>query len=140
MSRRYSPTPIYPRARLSELCILGIDPGSRSTGYGVVTAAAGQLNYVASGRNPRSALTLGQARGVAIAAAVESSLPVFEYAARQVKLAVVGTGRANKQQVQHMVQVLLSLSGVPQADAADALAIAVCHVNTSPGNPAGTRV
>jgi crossover junction endodeoxyribonuclease RuvC len=82
-------------------------------------------------RNPQSALKLGQARGVAIAAAVAAELPVYEYAARQVKLAVVGTGRANKAQVQHMVQALLQLSGLPQADAADALAIAVCHVNTA---------
>ncbi len=81
-------------------------------------------------RNPQSALKLGQARGVAIAAAVSCELPVYEYAARSVKQAVVGTGRANKEQVQHMVQVLLRLSGVPQADAADALAIALCHVNT----------
>ncbi len=85
-------------------------------------------------RNAQSALKLGQARGVAIAAAVAAELPIYEYAARQVKLAVVGTGRANKVQVQHMVQVLLDLSGAPQADAADALAIAVCHVNTASGN------
>ena len=83
-------------------------------------------------RNAQSALKLGQARGVAIAAAVAAELPVYEYAARQVKQAVVGTGRANKNQVAHMVQVLLELSGIPQADAADALAIAVCHVNTLP--------
>lgn len=83
-------------------------------------------------RNPQSALKLGQARGVAIAAAVASQLPIYEYAARQVKQAVTGTGRANKEQVQHMIQILLDLSGTPQADAADALAIAVCHVNTVP--------
>ena len=83
-------------------------------------------------RNAQSALKLGQARGVAIAAAVAAKLPIYEYAARSVKQAVVGTGRANKEQVQHMVEVLLDLSGTPQADAADALAIAVCHVNTAP--------
>lgn len=153
-------------------CILGIDPGSRLTGYGVIRCTGGKLEYCASGcirtagaalparlgdiyrgvtalidqynpdefaiesvfmaRNAQSALKLGQARGVAIAAAVAGRLPIYEYAARQVKQAVVGTGRANKEQVQHMVQVLLELSGAPQADAADALAIAVCHVNTAP--------
>ena len=82
-------------------------------------------------KNAKSALTLGQARGVAIAAAVNFDLSVHEYAARQVKLAVVGTGKASKDQVQHMVSTLLELSGQPQADAADALAIALCHVNTS---------
>ncbi len=82
-------------------------------------------------KNASSALKLGQARGVAIAAAVAAGLPVHEYAARSVKQAVVGTGRANKEQVAHMVRVLLSLPGNPQADAADALAIALCHVNTS---------
>jgi crossover junction endodeoxyribonuclease RuvC len=151
--------------------VLGIDPGSRLTGYGIVDVARNRVSYLASGcirtqghalparlgdiyhsvgelirqyqpdefaienvflaRNAQSALKLGQARGVAIAAAVAADLPIYEYAARQVKLAIVGTGRANKEQVQHMVQVLLDLSGVPQADAADALAIAVCHVNTA---------
>ena len=153
-------------------CIIGIDPGSRLTGDGVIDVRGRQLSYRASGcirtqhkdmpqrlgeiyrgvadlisvykphelaiesvflaRNPQSALKLGQARGVAIAAAVAAELPIYEYAARQVKQAVTGTGRANKEQVQHMVQVLLDLSGAPQADAADALAIAVCHVNTVP--------
>ena len=82
-------------------------------------------------KNAASALKLGQARGVAIAAAVAQDLTVSEYAARRVKQAIVGTGRANKEQVAHMVRVLLNLPGVPQADAADALAIALCHVNTS---------
>ncbi|XOV85683.1 MAG: crossover junction endodeoxyribonuclease RuvC [bacterium] len=151
--------------------MLGIDPGSVVTGYGLINVRGRHSSYCASGcirtsgadfparlgqiyvgvkklidqyqpdefaienvflaRNPQSALKLGQARGVAIAAAVAAELPVFEYAARQVKLAVVGTGRANKAQVQHMVQAILQLSGLPQADAADALAIAVCHVNTA---------
>ncbi len=151
--------------------VLGIDPGSRLTGYGVLEVHRNRASYLASGcirteraavparlgdiyrgvadliqqyqpdefaienvfmaRNAQSALKLGQARGVAIAAAVAAELPIYEYAARQVKLAVVGSGRANKEQVQHMVQVLLDLSGQPQADAADALAIAVCHVNTA---------
>ena len=151
--------------------ILGIDPGSRRTGYGVIDCTGATPRYIASGcivtqggdlaprlgtiyygvteviasyqpnqvaiesvflaRNANSALKLGQARGVAIAAAVAADLPVAEYAAREVKLAVVGTGKAAKEQVQHMVQVLLELSGRPQADAADALAIALCHVNTA---------
>jgi len=82
-------------------------------------------------RNVDSALKLGQARGVAIAAGVAHGLGVHEYSARVVKRAVVGTGRAGKDQVQHMVRVLLDLPAAPQADAADALAIAICHVNTS---------
>lgn len=151
--------------------VLGIDPGSRFTGYGVVVKHQNKVEYLASGcinvaklgmydrlrhiysgiceiidqyqpeevaieqvfvaRNAKSALILGQARGVAIAAAVSRDLSVSEYAARQVKQAVVGTGKASKEQVAHMVQILLKLSGQPQADAADALAIALCHVNTS---------
>ena len=150
--------------------VLGIDPGSRTTGYGLIEAQRGSLQYVASGcvrtsgedmarrlaeiyrglgsviaehapdevaieqvfvaKNPQSAIKLGQARGVAIAASVAQELPIHEYAARRVKQAVVGTGKANKAQVQHMVCALLGLSGVPREDAADALAIAICHVNT----------
>jgi crossover junction endodeoxyribonuclease RuvC len=151
--------------------VLGIDPGSRITGYGVLEIDGQNMHYVASGcvrpasklmperlaeiyhgvneviathmpeilaienvflaRNPDSALKLGQARGVAIAAGVAQGLPVYEYAARRVKQAVVGTGKASKEQVQHMVRVILALPGTPAADAADALAIAICHVNTS---------
>ena len=152
--------------------VLGIDPGTRSTGYGVVEAVQGRVGYVASGcirpaagamaqrlgeihagvseliaahgaeqlaieevfmsRNPQAALKLGQARGVAMAAAVAVGLEVFEYAPRTVKKAVVGTGGATKAQVQHMVRILLNLrSGRLAADAADALAIAICHVNTA---------
>jgi crossover junction endodeoxyribonuclease RuvC len=151
--------------------ILGIDPGSRLTGYGVIEVSDRKVHYVASGcinaqqgemperlgiiyrsvsqiiaefapsecaiesvfmaKNAASALKLGQARGVAIAAAVAQDLIVSEYAARRVKQAIVGTGHANKEQVAHMVRVLLNLPGVPQPDAADALAIALCHVNTS---------
>ena len=151
--------------------ILGIDPGSRITGYGVIEVAGGSLSYIAAGRirppagampvrlgriyqdvaeligvhepqvlaiedvflahNPQSALKLGQARGVAIAAAVAANLEVFEYPARSVKKAVVGTGAATKTQVQHMVRILLNLGGLPAPDAADALAIAICHVNTA---------
>lgn len=151
--------------------ILGIDPGSRITGYGVLEVAGRDVRYLASGcirpaggtfverladiyrgveeiiavqqpaelaieevflaRNPASALKLGQARGVAIAAAVAQGLVVHEYAARKVKQTLVGTGRASKEQVQHMVRVILGLPAAPGTDAADALAIAICHVNTS---------
>ena len=151
--------------------LLGIDPGSVRTGYGVVELALRQPRYLASGcirpkarafperlaeiyrgvsaliaeyrprelaieevflaRNPQSALKLGQARGVAIAAAVAAGLPVQEYAARAVKQAVVGTGAATKAQVQHMVRVLLELDAEPPSDSADALALAICHINTA---------
>ena len=80
-------------------------------------------------RNAASALKLGQARGVAIVACVQHGLPVHEYAPTQIKQAVVGTGRADKVQVQHMVKVLLSLPASPPADAADALATALCHAH-----------
>lgn len=151
--------------------ILGVDPGSRITGYGVIRAEGRHIEYIDSGcirvgekpmaerlqtifqslatligeyrpqefaieqvfmaRNPDSALKLGQARGAAIVSAANSGLAVHEYSARQVKQAVVGKGGADKSQVQHMVQVLLSLSRKPQADAADALAIAMCHAHMS---------
>ncbi len=153
--------------------ILGIDPGSRVTGYGIINFVQGRSEYVSSGciriqgsalpeklkqifegvteiierwtpqefaieevfmaRNADSALKLGQARGAAIVAAVMQGLPVSEYAARKVKQAVVGNGGAEKAQVQHMVQSLLSLPGKPQSDAADALAIALCHAHTCQG-------
>ena len=83
--------------------------------------------------NPNSTLLLGQARGAAIAAAVLAGLPVSEYTAGQVKQAVVGAGRALKPQVQEMVRRLLALPGVPAADAADALAAAICHAHASTG-------
>lgn len=155
--------------------MLGVDPGSVSTGYGLIEARQDHLRYVASGcidtrrrggeaaafpqrlaqiyrgvgeviaahapsecaieevffaQNPQSALKLGQARGVAIAAAVGADLPVYEYAPRLVKQAVVGRGGATKTQVAYMVRVLLGLDVEPAADAADALAVAICHVNT----------
>lgn len=150
--------------------IIGIDPGSRITGYGIINWVGNTTEYVDSGciriqgdiladrlhqiykgvselilayspqhmaiekvfmaRNPDSALKLGQARGVAMVAGANEGLPVFEYSARQVKQAVVGKGSADKSQVQHMVTALLHLNKTPQADAADALAIALCHVNT----------
>jgi crossover junction endodeoxyribonuclease RuvC len=80
-------------------------------------------------RNVNSALKLGQARGVVLAAAARAGIDVAEYAARRVKQAVTGTGAASKVQVQHMVRVLLDLSAEPSSDAADALAIAICHAN-----------
>ena len=149
--------------------ILGIDPGSRVTGYGVVLDEGKGCRYVASGcirtgsgelpdrlqavfrgvrqiitehgpacmaieqvfmaRNADSALKLGQARGAAIVAGVEAGLIVSEYSATQVKQAIVGTGGADKQQVQQMVMRLLSLIEKPQIDASDALAIALCHAH-----------
>src|SRR5204863_1706550 len=79
--------------------------------------------------NPQSTLALGQARGTAICAAVLAGLPVAEYTALQVKQSVVGYGKAKKEQVQHMVKRLLALPGDPAADAADALACAICHAH-----------
>ncbi|MES2345722.1 MAG: crossover junction endodeoxyribonuclease RuvC [Chlamydiota bacterium] len=152
-----------------EETILGIDPGTRITGYGIVkagkqvldfgcirpplklsiherylfifngieylieryapTAVAIETQFVC--KNPQSAMKLGMARGVAILAATRKNIPVFEYAPKKAKLAVVGNGAASKQQVQKMIQLLLSLSTPPEPeDAADALAIALCHAHT----------
>jgi crossover junction endodeoxyribonuclease RuvC len=83
--------------------------------------------------NPQSTLLLGQARGAAICAAILKDLPVAEYTALQVKQAVVGNGHAAKEQVQDMVKRLLKLEGDPQADAADALACAICHAHGGQG-------
>ncbi|WP_286266710.1 crossover junction endodeoxyribonuclease RuvC [Thalassotalea atypica] len=152
--------------------ILGIDPGSRYTGYGVIEQQGRKFNYLGSGcikaissgndlasrlqtifagvseliiqfkpdmfaieqvfmaSNPDSALKLGQARGAAIVAATNSGLDIAEYSARQIKQSVVGTGAADKTQVQHMVKSILKLPGTPQADAADALAVALCHAHS----------
>ena len=147
--------------------ILGIDPGSQNTGYGIVDWQGGEARYVASGairtrgaefpprlrqifegvqelvreytpdevaiervfmhRNADSALKLGQARGAAICAAYSASPVVFEYAPREVKLAVVGQGGALKEQVQLMVKTLLRLQGEIGPDAADAIGLALCH-------------
>lgn len=152
--------------------ILGIDPGSRKTGFGIIDVIGSKTVYVTSGvirmsdtdslplrlktifdslsliigehrpqemaieqvfmaKNAASALKLGQARGAAIVAAAALNLPVFEYEARKVKQSVVGNGAADKLQVQHMVKTLLKLPASPQEDAADALAVGLCHVNTS---------
>jgi crossover junction endodeoxyribonuclease RuvC len=147
--------------------VLGIDPGSQCTGFGIVDATGPRLAYVASGvirtgqgdfasrlceifrgirlvvaqykpqeisiervflnRNPDSALKLGQARGAAICGAADSGAEIFEYATREIKLAVVGSGGAEKTQVQLMMKSILKLDGSLSADAADALAAAVCH-------------
>lgn len=149
------------------LRILGIDPGSRTTGYGVVDFDGGRPRYVASGcvksgdgsfcerlrtiycgvaelaaefqpqavaiesvfmhRNAMSALKLGQARSAALCATFGLDIAVHEYAPREIKQAIVGTGAATKDQVQHMVIALLNLQGRPLPDAADALATALCH-------------
>ena len=151
--------------------VIGVDPGSRKTGYGIIEISLSKINYVTSGhisvddegfpkrlgiiysevlelatnyevqemaiedvflaKNPNSALKLGQARGVAIAAGIAKDLEIFEYAARQVKKTIVGKGGASKAQIQHMVRVLLNLPGVPQSDAADGLAIALCHAHST---------
>jgi crossover junction endodeoxyribonuclease RuvC len=89
--------------------------------------------------NPQSTLALGQARGTAICAAVLAGLPVAEYTALQVKKSVVGNGHAGKEQVQHMVRHLLALPGAPAADAADALACAICHAHGARLGPLQTR-
>ena len=140
--------------------ILGIDPGSRTTGFGIIDVVGREQVYVVSGCiktikiselvatyrptvaavervfvnvNPAATLMLGQARGAAIAALVLRGLPVYEYTALQVKQAVVGQGKAAKEQVQHMVVQMLKLSGTPQADAADGLAIALTHALRNQG-------
>lgn len=88
------------------------------------------IEQVFVAKNAASALTLGHARGAAITACVQAGLDVFEYTPRAVKLAVVGTGGADKAQVQHMMRMLLGLTKSPPSDAADALAIALCHAHT----------
>ncbi len=171
----------YPASRLSPLAspqgrirVLGIDPGLRVTGFGVLDKTGNRLDYVTSGciktpaggdlalrlktileglneviagarpdqvalekvfvnQNPQSTLLLGQARGTAVCAAVLNNLPVSEYTALQVKQSVVGNGHAAKEQVQEMVKRLLALEGEPSADAADALACAICHAHGGQG-------
>jgi len=155
------------------MLVLGVDPGTAITGYGLVQEAEGQLQAVAYGaittpsdwalpqrllkiyrdltalireynptegaveqlffsRNVKTALAVGQARGVALLALAEGGLPVHEYTPLQVKQSVVGYGRAEKAQVQELVKLLLGLEVVPQPDdAADALAIAICHLHSA---------
>lgn len=150
--------------------ILGIDPGSRVTGYGVIDVHGDRTRHVASGcirlsdsgfterlneiytrigalcaefrpqavaieqvfmhRNADSALKLGQARAAAICGTFAGGAALHEYAAREVKQAVVGRGGAHKQQVQHMVRAILSLADEPPPDEADALAVAICHAHS----------
>jgi crossover junction endodeoxyribonuclease RuvC len=163
--------------------VIGIDPGSRITGYGLVDTDGFRHKYVSSGfiqikadtlgdklgiifseiskivstwqpesmaieqvfvkHNVDSALKLGQARGAAICAGVQAELPIGEYTPRAIKKAVVGSGAADKQQIQHMIQRLLGLDELPQSDEADALAIAICHAHhikvRSSGVAAGVR-
>ena len=150
--------------------ILGIDPGSRVTGFGLVKSSGSKVEYVYCdcirtnsadmqkrlktifdelcivieeyrpeevaieevfmGKNAGSALKLGQARGVALAACLVNNLSVAEYSARKVKQSVVGSGAATKSQVKRMVQILLGIKENIAEDSADALAIAICHINT----------
>jgi len=150
--------------------ILGIDPGSQKTGFGIISHEGSRSEYITSGiirlprtnlperlkiifdsvteiveqycpqelaieevfmaRDAKAAIKLGQARGAAIVACANRGMPVFEYAAKSIKQAVVGTGNADKQQVQHMVKALLKLPAAPPEDAADALAAALCHAHT----------
>jgi crossover junction endodeoxyribonuclease RuvC len=163
--------------------VIGIDPGSRITGYGVVDTDGFRHRYVTSGfirikadtlgdklgiifaevgkivttwkpesmaieqvfvkHNVDTALKLGQARGAAICAAVQAQLPIGEYTPRAIKKAVVGSGAADKLQIQHMIQRLLGLDSLPQSDEADALAIAICHAHhikvRTTGVATGTR-
>jgi crossover junction endodeoxyribonuclease RuvC len=88
------------------------------------------IEKVFMSRNPDSAIKLGQARGAAIVAAAVCELPVYEYSPNEIKQAVVGRGHATKDQVQHMVKVLLAMQGSLRADASDALAVAICHGHT----------
>ena len=154
--------------------IIGIDPGTKITGYGVIeacgikqqpidygcirppseasapdkylviyngidhllekyrpTAVAVETQFVY--KNVQSAMKLGMARGVILLACAKRKIPVFEYAPTKAKLAVVGTGSASKEQVQKMVQMLLELDKAPEPeDAADALALAICHAHSKP--------
>jgi len=154
--------------------VLGIDPGTANTGYGVVASAPGRLEALAAGvietsprtplerrladihtrvaelidehepdavavedlffgTNARSAFAVGQARGVVLLAAGQRAIPCTAYTPQQVKGAVCGSGRANKEQVARMVTALLRLHDQPKADhTSDALAVAVCHVNRAP--------
>ncbi|MDG2064775.1 MAG: crossover junction endodeoxyribonuclease RuvC [SAR324 cluster bacterium] len=155
---------------VDSLRILGIDPGSRKTGYGLIEHSGNRTRYLASGciklnvketlaerlhqlsseldklieefqpdcgavekiffaKNAQSALTLGHARGVILLKFSERQLVVHEYQALKVKQTVVGVGRADKNQIQHMVKILLNLQNKLQEDEADALAVAITHAH-----------
>jgi crossover junction endodeoxyribonuclease RuvC len=171
VSRGVAPGPAVRR-------ILGIDPGSRTTGYAVIDSDGHRSTHLTSGcirvahapwpdrlglifgqvaalvrehapqemaveqlifaRDPVAALKLGQARGAIICAALQGGVQVHEYSPKSVKQAVVGTGAAEKSQVQHMVRILLALEASPAEDEADALALALCHAH-SLGLPARKR-
>lgn len=166
--RRAAAVTVTPAA--TDCRILGLDPGSQRTGFGIIDCTAAGERHVASGciavagqemvvrlqriyaavlalveqhrpdmvaiervfvhRNPDSALKLGQARGVAMCAGVATGASLFEYAPRAIKMAVTGYGAAGKPQVAQMVCTLLLLADAPQADAADALAVALCHAQS----------
>jgi crossover junction endodeoxyribonuclease RuvC len=170
--RQFDPDAIRSQVPLStavRVRVLGLDPGSRRTGFGIIDCEGNEHTHIAHGciaaegaavatrlraifegvdrliatyqpheiaiervfvnRNVDSAMKLGQARGAALCA-VPGGTAVFEYAPRSIKLAVVGSGGAEKSQVAHMMQVLLRLAAVPGPDAGDALAVAVCHAHT----------
>jgi crossover junction endodeoxyribonuclease RuvC len=151
--------------------VIGIDPGSLITGYGVVEKNGGRLLHVDNGclttkrksslpdrllqiyeslmetieqfqpqaiaieeiffsKNVASALKLGESRGIALLAATQKKIPIFEYSTRVVKQAITGYGQASKEQIQQMVQRLLKLPEIAQVDASDALALAICHLNS----------
>lgn len=153
------------------LRIIGIDPGSRITGYGIVEKRGSSFVHIDNGclttrprdsiperleqihrgllevferyrpeaaaveevffaKNVASSIKLGEARGIALLAAVQSQVPVFEYATREVKQSVTGYGQATKDQIQKMVKSVLSLPQVAQEDASDALAVAICHLQS----------
>ncbi len=173
--------PLSAASRRPASVVLGIDPGTLVTGYGIIAQNGSTRRHIASGtipnpagspiaerlktiydglvsiiatyrptevaietafygKNARSALTLGQARGVSILAAVHHRLPLSEYAPREVKKAVVGNGNASKQQVQFMVKALLHLPGRAMAlDTSDALAVALCHIERAPHGAARSR-
>ena len=152
--------------------VLGIDPGTRITGYGIIEKSGSLLAHVENGclttrprdsvpsrleeiyrgilevlekfrpdvvaieeaffaKNVATSLRLGESRGVALLAASQKKLPIFEYAPREVKQAITGFGQATKEQVQEMVRRLLKLGEVAQEDASDALAVAICHSNSA---------
>jgi crossover junction endodeoxyribonuclease RuvC len=178
LSTPSGPLPGASQTRPVRRRILGIDPGSRTTGYAVIDSDGHHSTRVVSGcirvgheswpgrlglifsevallvkgyapqemaveqlifaRDPVAALKLGQARGAIICAALQGGVQVHEYSPKSVKQAVVGTGAAEKSQVQHMVRVLLALDVAPSEDEADALALALCHAH-SLGIPARRR-
>ncbi len=157
---------------MNSTIILGIDPGSINTGYGVLSVKGSEIRVIDHGvlkvdskkdiffrikiinakvkellevfkpqamavervffgKNVKSLLRLGEARGAAIVAAVNFNIPIYEYSALEVKQAVVGYGRASKEQVQKMIQTLFRFKNLPEQNSADALAIALCHTQVS---------